>query len=731
MPLPAIYNGMLCPNKLSFGRVHGTQPAVGTLEFDGTVVFPLGSVNSIQIGAATYVGMVIRNEEIFNTQNVESTSKIVMVDWRDRLKDTHIFCAFNIQDNDGRFYHIWPGENWEKQKKIFVNRELERADWDEVQRGTIEEWETLGEVGLLSAYTLMNYFANAYNFIWTASPLAYQILERSRPENLNWNSGTLVASAIDSMLGKNGLRFTVFGVNQMHITIRGFTEDSFVNPFLVGDADICTIGANSGTKGQELNAKGSRAVVIGDRNKHQFNFVCHPSWNPAWTFEFCFGGWMLNALIIKNNLTLLSTVSEMPEIYQDTTELPDGSMRRNIELQTRNDLTIREYLDQIAWKIYVVNAGAAITQRGVDHTSLDSIYRLIDRDTFTLGDVDKTYNDIVNLPMATRRFVGPLSSNLVDLANKQFIAYCTERLVIQGESKTYSEIRTFTAQQSGTKLEIIPHYDSAEEEWHVLVTFSEPKWYIDPVDFIDSTDFTDLVPDRVICKLSVEGKLFNYVKGAGVGALRVREQRRRVSNLYRAFVNDTEVSVLRLNFQGQLRAVGENAAQPVMASDIAGRIATQMLFHEAITQSGSIKYSERAGVMCDGIIESVMVAWTPQTGITETVNLTSSEQDDDFPVLFTKIDQNRNAFKTDEDFEIEMIAKIASDTLKNKGQTVGTAGQPEAKGKPQVGGKDHAAMLHTNIGREGLVTVNASAAVVASQGIIKAGQPMPARGPVP
>ncbi len=727
MPLPATYNGMLCPNKLSFGRVHGTQPAVGTLEFDGTVQFPLGSVNSIQIGAATYVGMVIRNEEVFSTQNVESTSKIVMVDWRDRLHDTHVFFAINIQDNDGRFYHIWPGANWTQQKKTYINRELEQADWDEVQRGTVATWETLGEVGLISAYTLLNYFADAYNFIWTASPLAYQILERSRPENLNWNSGTRVIEAINSLLAKNNLRLTVLGVNQMHITIRGFTESAFVNPFLAGVADICSIGANSGTRGQELNAKGSRAIVIGDRNKHQFNFICHPTWNSAWTMKFCFDGWTLNGLLIKNELTLFSMVSEMPEIYQDTTELPDGTMRRNVELQTRNDLTIQEYLDQIAWKVYVVNAGAAITQRAVDRTSLSAIYRLVDRDTFAFGDEDKTYNDIANLPIATRRFTGPLSSNLIDLSNRQFVTYCTEKLMVQGQSKTFSEVQTFTAQQSGAKLEVIPHYDSAEEEWHVLVTFNETKTYIDPDD--DPADLSNFVPDRVICKLAVEGELFNHAKGAGIGALRVREQRRRVSNLYRAFIEGNEVSVLRLNFQGQLRAIGQNAAQPVTAPDIAERIATQMLFQEAITQSGNIKYSERAGTVCDGIIESVTVSWTPQAGIKETANLTSDEQNDDFPVFFTMIDQNRK-LRTDEDIEIEMITKIALDTMKNKGQTAGTAGQPEAKSKPQVGGRDHAAMLHTNIGREGLVTVNASAAVVASQGTIETGQPMIVRGPI-
>ncbi len=59
----ATYGGSFCPNSFNFGKVMGSQPAVGYVEVEGKVNVPLGLPVQIVAGSHTYVGIVTKCEQ--------------------------------------------------------------------------------------------------------------------------------------------------------------------------------------------------------------------------------------------------------------------------------------------------------------------------------------------------------------------------------------------------------------------------------------------------------------------------------------------------------------------------------------------------------------------------------------------------------------------------------------------------------------------------------------------
>lgn len=687
---PNLYSGLACPNKIQFGRLHGTSPATGSVEVDGIYSLPLGSLQALQIGASSWYGLVVKNEVMEQATTIDPVSKVTMVDWRDTLHDTHLFGAFNMEDEDGRYYHITP-DDWAVQRKTFLNRELDEQDWNQIQDDMADPTtiEVLACQGLFSGFSLINWISVLKSFIWTASPIALTVLKHSRPENLDWNSGVKVIEAIQQICQKNGLQFTVFGSSHLHVTLKGFSEDAFINCFLEGNCNICDIGGDTGSRGEELNERGRRALIIGDFNRYEYVFPCKRNWNDKWTVQLCYNGWVMKNLLFKHNLTLLNKVSELPEEYHDPEKF-NG--------EPRNDLTIKEYIEQVAWHAYVVDASTVVDgELDVENHELPDSFNELDRTNLSIGN-SKMFDRDDDPFNADYNFKYPISDSLLIDSQLKFVVFSSEELIKQGSDPPYAELKKVVPQESGAKLDIEATINtdqsSCQEEYRVRVMMNKAT----TIPSGGGDDLTGLLadrePDYVFCRLCLSGDLYLYAQGEGGAGVRLREQKRTVANLYKGFFNNEEQSILRGNF---LDAVNEGPGQqpvnPVNADTIATRIATQMLFHEAINFSGNISYSDIAGAVPDGIIETVQTSWDPINGIKETVNFTTGILDTEVNIAFGVINQKLD-LKTDEDQKRERIIESMRDAMKKAATAPGRGASTGSKVHAHEGG-------HISHGRKG------------------------------
>lgn len=638
MPFPATFAGIECPAKASFSRVHGTSPATGQVEIEGDPLVQMGSLQCIQIGGSFFYGLVVRIEEKYTETDSGSTT-VQLVDWRDRLHDKFVFGMFNCEDDKGRFFHIYP-DDWLIQKKIYVNREMDKElDFNLAQN---EDWFGTYIVflrnNLVSASSLLNWFANKFDFEWEASNLAQDILDLSRPEGLDWNSGIRAIDGMQEILDKNGLRMCFYGVRKVYITLKGFPDNAFAYGFLNKSFHICDIGASEGSRGEELNTKGRRALIVGDHNKYQLTLIGTPDWNENWDLSFCYDGWTIAAFYAKNGLNENSLVEDMPEDYRDS---------RKFNGKFRNKLTIKEYMETIAWRTFVLHSRIAVLSVAADKNDVITNIKIqeIEEETLELiGDeVNHTLERIreiydSNYGAHERKedeILFKPSDKLVDRSNEQFKVFATEIVVARETADWIESERRFTEMSSGVNLDIeqVVKLDG-NECYHVRVLFDRPMVVL-PEDNNDLGDIDKYETDIILCILSFDKDIYTWAQGEGGAGIRVREQVKSVSNLYKAYINGEEKSILRLNFLDQLKEereekelagelgdYGVDAVEPASADDIAARIAAQMLFHDTVTKTGHLKFDGSAGFMPDGLVENVNVQWS-YTGITEVVNFTN------------------------------------------------------------------------------------------------------------
>jgi hypothetical protein len=638
--VPATYGGNGCPERLNFGRVHGPSAAVGYLEIDGDVNVQMGTPGMIQIGPASYYGFVTKIEK---SQNAESGNRTVvrMVDWRDRLQDNYLFGAFNMHEDDGRFWHILPYQ-WLDQIKTYVSRQFKQVDFNQLQAGPGQDrlLKNIGKDGLFSPATILNAIAQQFNFVWTAEERALRILKSTRPLNLDWNAGAKVGDAIEQMLSKVQLQWTCFGVKNLHVTVRGFTDNAYVSSFAQGLTDICTLGAEEGSIGQELNEHGRRVALVGEPNRYEYTFPCRQNWNPAWTWEFCYGAWQRSALLKQLGLTILSKVKELPKKFHDDqiwTENNDEKKGDIPEKQTRNEMTIQDYLDKIAFKVYVVDFRYAMTTfKRVNHKRFEGTYGEIDYDnTMEIRNPRnitgwQAWKDWDSVLLDSE---WPISNALVTESNRQSITYATSYKISTGKMPPFDDIHTFVPKSDGVSMDIEEILDvdpdlGGQNFYRVRLFFSEVQLF-DP-DWVHQENVgADKLPDTVLITLPLDQKLYTYVYGEAGNGPRVRTKKVSVRSLYKAFENGKEVTVLKRNFMRNLVQGGvQLAANAVKADDIAKEIAKQLVASQAVNVAGGLRFKDRCGMMCDGMVDSVNDTFDPVSGIEEFVNFSSSAMDD-------------------------------------------------------------------------------------------------------
>jgi hypothetical protein len=669
--IPGVFTGAPCPMNIRFGYSQGPSPVAGSVTLPGNVVPQIGSLQVLNIGPSVFVGYVVGQEYDL----VSDTTAVHLVDWRDRLHDIHVAASFNIQEDDGRFYHILPG-NWFAQRKTYVTRELGQADFDTLQRYPQFAFTQIqvAKNTLYSAATLLDWFGRNLGFVVTADNLALQKLLQTYPLNLDWNNASTKAiDAIQQIMQKCGTQFTCFGYNRMHVSIRGWTENALTAAVANNLINPCAIGISSGKTGLELNEQGRRVAIIGDRNKHEFVYPCRANWNPNWTWGMVYNGIEMSSLLEANNLTLDSKVGEMPERYHDEETISEYDASTEGPLpsrKTRNLMTIKDYMEKIAFKAYVVDSRFAVNDfYPVTENEITGDYYEINNED--LQDGSEFIDSLMNFPRTSEynndqcNFKFPVSRTLVTDSNLQHITYATSVRIIRGADHPFGVQNTLVPMTKGTTLEVeeVTNPLDGEAEFRVRVYFSQPQVYLVPNQ--DFTDPNSVQPDMVLVRLSLDADQFVYFQGDFSNSVRVREQVQNVRNLYNAYVDGDLASVLRENIRRDLEKGGQSlSASPVTAQQIAQRIATQLLAHYAITKSGSFTFEDICGSTPDGLIDNVAVNYSAEAGggIRETVNFTTGFADDrEFVSPFTVTVSRK--FRDEEELikdRLKDIAKAAS-----------------------------------------------------------------------
>lgn len=733
---------MICPLSMKYTLIHGDQAGTGEITVKGNFTVPMGTIATVTIGGGTWIGAV---SEVNNNQDDTGgeTTKFTLVDWRDRLHDDLIFAQFNMQNSDGTYHHLTPA-NWLAKRRTYVTKPLSLTDFDDLKD---EDTDTLlnsvVDKRLLSGSELVNILAKGYGFFWSADPIAKRMLDWVRPVNMDWNGGTTVASALSQVLGYVGLRYWAYGTNRLHVTMKGMPNNIFVNAYLNGYADICTIGAESGNAGRKVNEKGRHITVIGDPNKRQWTYLCRPNWPDAWTWEICFSGWALVALLKSEGLTPLSKVKELPERFHDdevwnehgeTTDPGDDPER------TRSEMTIEEYLKKIPWRTYVVDAGTVVL-KGLKDTVIEELDESedetiqLDRDTLELeetaevpglGDVStKTgvpeipKNLELNLPFSSAyNFLWPPSSSLVTDTNMRYLIYATSGKIVRGSKHPFAVQHRITPMDGAANIEVQEKITKeGRKEWRVFLHFNSVQLFYDTdKPFDDPESYT---PDVVFCELSLDTDTYVLTKGAAAKGFRKRRKTKTMNKLKRSYLNGEEVNVLATNLLLDLKEDGAlvPGAKAVSPDSIASRVADIALFHETVSKSGGLNFNQRVGFRPDGLIDNVAVSYSDESGIKERIGFSGDLGSFTGGIIIFDATTTR---------DIKLEAEIAKDRLRDiadavvsgdtspikakhtvKSYDVGTPGPGGTPGKALSFARDGAVKVHidgaaTAIAKKGL-----------------------------
>lgn len=658
---PQIFAGMLnCPDEMSFGKVHGPAPAAATVKIFNSIANYLGDIVTLQVGYSSYVGVVTRKSYNF----LDGITTFNFTDWRDKLHDRHIFAAYNMQDTGGKCWHMFH-DDWAIGKTTIVAKDLDQVDFAAAQdTQSLNLLKTSASQKLLSAADILNTIINFYPFSWVAEADAFSVLKLARPMNIDWRGGVKIVEAVQQVLDACGLQFTVRIPYQIHISLKGFSSNALVNAISTGTINFCSIDPDSYEIGQEISDRGRRVLIVGGRNKYQYCFPCKADWNQNFTWQLCYGGWILSALLKKHNLTLLSKIKEMPAQYFDTSPWSENydmsGMGATPTIRTRMEMTIEEYINKICFKYYLIDFSRVMQSFPMaSETFGTAVSVALDKSkpqaSFTINLSTGSAPPLIDPPPVVPLYtdsagtvintvaqevhdinwssmlvdsnkhcysVLPIADHMVSDSNLRCIIYATSRKIINGMRNPFEDQRYYTPMSKGFSLEISENIVLGQP-----ITYTGRLIFSDPRFIIDSTKaFTDpesIKPDSIIVMLALAGKIFTHEQGDPADQVRLRIQKKDISNLYRSYNSDLEVITLADNFRKNLKDEGViPAAVPVKAVDLATKIATQMLFHLAINTSGEMSFARSVGLECDGIIDSVSISYS-DNGVTEQVSFTN------------------------------------------------------------------------------------------------------------
>lgn len=637
------FRGLDCPKSISYNLSHGPNANVcnttfkilnsniGLNNFINLAASPsIGSPCHVRLDRSNFFGFVVRIDNEMSDDDGEETINITAIDWRDRLKDDFIFAAFNMIDESGITWHMLPNE-WDAQRKRVIRRELEQVDFDSIQdlipsSGSIEP---ASNQTLLSMSTILNILSLEFNFSWTSDNTVRQQLRKIKPLNLDWQSGMTAADAIEQLLSKGQMNWTSIGMNRIRITKKGVASTFTIEQFLNYNITMCDIDggkAHRASRGKEINDHGRTVLLVGDRNSYQYTYPLVPDWNLKWIKDIAIGQYAFFAFLDTLGLSLNDKLKDMPVEWQDSTPvLNDPAFR------TRNEMTIQSYLQDIVYKSYRIDFGTIIDNLVPNSDRFDNTvgrYKTINKETLEVdnsgpsGNLSSYYGWLNPPSIEGCASYFPLSSGLVDNTNYRFLLYSTQFVELEGFQNLLLYSKYLVPGNEGVNIENyeIIDYLSGKNSFYVRLIFSEYKCDINQImNFQDPGEF---IPDRMAVTIAVDREVFTHKKG-GSNGIKSRVNKQQVSKLRKGFINGQEQVILARNLQIDLHNGGAvPATLPIITSELADEIADSYLYNSHINRVGFVEFRQTAYHLPDGVIDSVSVNWSDESGLTETITFT-------------------------------------------------------------------------------------------------------------
>ena len=772
--IPTTFSGATCIESARYGFVHGPSPAVAEVTVTGRPSVQVGEEHAIQMDQSLFYGFVTNIQ--YDYEN--DASQIRMVDWRDRMRDEHVFAAYNMSEESGLWYHI-EQENWKTQQRTWVNqRWLEAVKLQEILAApdaVLNDEVIFIHDGFKTSWSILNKLADQYNIQLIMDEVVEAKLKTTIPENVDGNQGMFLVEMIEYVVQKASCQFACYGQNLMVITMRGLALAGMGQLIRASLANPCNTGAHESQVGTELNERGRRVRLLGDRNQYEWVFPCTPDWNPRWTWQFTFTGVEYSALLLAAGLVPSSKMSELPVAYHDLCYWPLDSFQERqqgdvLARRTRNDLTLEEYRSRIPYKTYRVCTQDVVRdmqelvtwrkfQGKAGEAAMDAKLFSFDKNAMNLhpayltdgdgniigiDDQQPDYNPLVHSPQGNElrtgptaswdplndpnanaavlpnpgafRFPFPLSPSLVTNTFKQFTPYGTAHDIPEGWAFPFSRQRMLVPLESGVSLQIeeTPPDAQFKRGYILRVVFQDPQFLVNEDLFgTNPRDPSVVEPDRVFLRLSFDREIYEFLKGELGLNFRVREKKVQVRHLYKGYVQG--------KLQPTIRQMQNWANQPrdaiAKTDDVADGIATKLLANQPITISGGLSFEDRAGFIPDGLIDTVSVDFNQSNGLREQINFTSASNVDDSFVGPSRIRVQRF-----EELHNEIIRDrdrtIAIQAMRNK-DAIAKIGAIAELGLRQWGGFVGDVIADKTFGRDGVVHVNAPDANIGNR-IVKA-----------
>jgi len=690
--IPVQFENPNCPSSIRYSKVHGPNAATATVIYMSqdvvdpitqrkisTVPVPLnGTKVAITCDQSKFHGYVTKTEVSTSDETGLTTTVITAVDWRDRLSDIWIFGAFNVREENGVYWHLFP-HLWEEQRRTYISRPLNQVDFNAIQNVNVNiPWgetqiQSVGRLSMISMMSILHILEKAGKFSCSYSLAVKLKMESTYPINMNWESGAQLANALEELLSYASLQWTVDGADQVRITRRGEPTDFPVRDYLNNVSDMCDLDAYTASRGKELTTEGRSVILIGGRNRRQFLMPCNPDWNQRFDATVCFNGVVQHMLLSQYNLQPFSKMKELPKEWQDD-EYWDSSPERIgagaiKDSRTRNEMGIYDYIREHCFRTYVVNTGCAVITTDESHpmefavedepftneivteevlvsglSSIEAKYLLLDKhalvydrrktplsisaypfllhhsDMVPFDFEDQELNEAFWVPEP--RAFWPLSQELVTESNVKAMVFSTKKHLVLGREFPIELQHLFTPTTEGFEIEPeeIINKDTGNAEYLIRVKFNEPQTYLR--NLAKWEDHTQYEPDKILVAISFDHMIYSYSKGNTL-SVRSRPKRQQIENVFKAFVDDVEVLVLAEHIQHEWNSSGvKPATHPVHADYIANKLADQLLLNNATTNAGSAEFKDEAYHDCDGLIENVSVSFTDEGGLTELITFT-------------------------------------------------------------------------------------------------------------